>query len=124
MNRNQASSMVENLVDCIALATGDMLRIDTPRDVLVYVAQGRVWITEERAIDDVVLEVEGHHRLRRPGVAIVEALAPAVVFLTAPEASGYARSVQTVERPTAPPRTRRTRTKPAPRPWRPVAQPA
>lgn len=90
---------VEHLVGCIALDAGEMLLVEAPRDVLVYVAQGRVWITEEGAADDVVLRDEGCFRLSRPGTAVVEALAPAILLLTAPCATDYAASVTTVPRP-------------------------
>jgi hypothetical protein len=90
---------VEYLVGCIALEVGEMLLVGSPRDVLVYVAQGRVWITEERNAEDVVLGDEGWFRLSRPGTAVVEAFEPAILLLTAPSETDYAASVTTVPRP-------------------------
>jgi hypothetical protein len=109
---------VEHLVGCVPLDAGEMLLVEAPRDVLVYVAQGRVWITEEDSADDVVLASEGWFRLARAGTAIVEALAPAILLLTAPSETGYAASVRTVARPARAPAATR-----APSPRRPVAVP-
>lgn len=92
---------IEHLVGCVALAAGETLRLDDPRAVLVYVAQGTVWITEEANADDVVLRAEGHFRLSRPGAALVEALAPVILFLTAPSETGYAARVTTIPAPRA-----------------------
>jgi hypothetical protein len=71
------------------------------------VAQGEVWITEEGATDDLILGVGSRFRLTRPGVAVVEALAPAVLLLTSTE-EVPAQDISSVERPVP-----RARAKPA-----------
>jgi len=86
----------------VPLATGDTLRIVDPRSVLVYVPQGRVWITEERDADDIVLDAGQWHRLERPGMAVVEAFSPAVLVLTSPQETGSARELATQSRPALP----------------------
>ena len=101
--QTREASSVEHLVGCVPLATGETLRIVDPRSVLVYVPQGHVWITEERIADDFVLRAGQWHRLARPGVAVVEAFAPTVLLLTAPEVSGFARELATAPRPAMPP---------------------
>lgn len=48
--------------------------------------RGRIWITQHRSIDDVVLEAGESCEISRPGVALVHALADALVALHAPAA--------------------------------------
>lgn len=88
----------EYLVGCIPLAAGETLRIEDPRAVLVHVAQGRVWITEEGLADDIVRDEGAWFRLTRRGVGLVQALAPAVVVLASPHVHAAA-SITTVPRP-------------------------
>lgn len=89
------ASPTEYLVDCIPLAAGATLSVVDPRALLVYVPQGRVWITEENEPADFILDPGGWHRLDRPGHAVVEAFTPAVVMLTSPHETGYARELAT-----------------------------
>ena len=98
MNTTNLRPATEHLVGCVPLAAGETLRLVDPHAVYVHVAQGRVWITEERAVDDVVLREAEGFRLTRPGAAVVEALAPAVLVLTSPRATGFARAMATTER--------------------------
>ena len=102
MNANQQQSP-EYLVGCIPLAAGDTLRVVDPRSMLVYVPQGRVWITEERVGDDIVLDAGGWHRLTHPGTAVIEAFSPAVLMLTSPHEAGFATELVTQPRPALPP---------------------
>jgi hypothetical protein len=103
MDGNDPSDTSEYIAGCMTLATGELLRIAEPRSLLVYVAQGEVWITEEGATDDVILGVGSRFRLTRPGAAIVEALAPAVLLLTSPE-EVPAQDISSIERPVPPAR--------------------
>jgi hypothetical protein len=48
--------------------------------------RGRLWITQHRSIDDVVLEAGESCEISRPGVTLVQALADARVALHAPAA--------------------------------------
>jgi hypothetical protein len=105
MDSDDPRATTEYLAGCVPLATGEFLRIAEPRSLLVYVAQGEVWITEEGATDDVIRGVGSWFRLTRPGVAIVEALAPAVLLLTSPE-EVPAQDLSTVERPVPPARAK------------------
>jgi hypothetical protein len=93
MAPDSIDSPTEFLVDCISLAAGATLSVIDPRALRVYVPQGRVWITEENEAADVILDPGGWHRLDRPGHAVVEAFTPAVVMLTSPHETGYARDV-------------------------------
>lgn len=106
MNATNPGSGTEYLVGCVPLAAGETLRLVDPHAVYVHVAQGDVWITEERAADDVVLAAAEGFRLTRPGTAIVEALTPTVVLLTSPRETGFAREAATAERPPRPARRR------------------
>lgn len=89
----------EFLVGCIPLDTGETLRIDMPRRVLVYVAQGRVCISEDSSLDDVTLGESGYHRLARPGASLIEAESPTILLLTAPSEMNFAKAVRTLPRP-------------------------
>lgn len=104
MNAGNPAPPTEYLVACVPLAAGDTLRLVDPHAVYVHVAQGHVWITEERAADDVMLAAAEGFRLTRPGTAVVEALTPTVVLLTSPRETGFAREMATAGRPSRPAR--------------------
>ncbi len=93
------STITEYLVGGHGLSKSDVLRVEWPRDVLVYVPQGQVWITEEGADDDVIIGAGEWFRLRRPGMALVEAFAPTVILLTSPHETGYAKRIEVCTRP-------------------------
>jgi hypothetical protein len=100
MNRRKSeSAATEYLVGGYGLAKGDVLRVEQPREVLLYVPQGQVWITEEGGADDVIIGAGEWFRLRRPGVAVVEAFAPTVILLTSPHEIGHAERIETCSRP-------------------------
>ena len=75
------------------LGRGSMLRIEDGRDILIYVWEGEIWLTEERERRDRILKAGEWHRLERQGAAIGYALQRAVVTLTAPEPAHYARRI-------------------------------
>lgn len=75
------------------LTRGSMLRIEDGRDILIYVWEGEVWLTEERERKDRILRAGEWHRLERQGAAISYALERSVVTLTAPEPEQYARRI-------------------------------
>lgn len=81
----------------LGLARGSMLRIEDGRDILLYVWEGEVWLTEERERQDRLLKAGQWHRLERQGAAIGYALERSVVTLTAPEPAQYARRILLVE---------------------------
>lgn len=77
----------------LGLTRGSMLRIEDGRDILVYVWEGEIWLTEERDRKDRLLKAGEWHRLERQGAAIGYALERSLVTLTAPEPSQYARRI-------------------------------
>ena len=84
------------LVESLALAPGDLLRIRGGRAVL-FVEHGPVWITQEGDGLDVVLPAGAWVRLDGDGTTIVQAAGDASVTLTA-AADALAPEVQTVRR--------------------------
>ncbi len=107
MDRTLNADPTEHVVGCVALARGDTLRIEDANALLVYVAQGRVWITEQDGDGDIILDAGDWWRLRKPGVAITEAFAPAVLMLTSPSEDHPARAMTAHERPALPAPRRR-----------------
>jgi Protein of unknown function (DUF2917) len=68
----------------VNLIAGQVMRLDNPAGVEVACETGRVWITEERGLDDFWLQAGDRVRLTRHGLAIVEATQSARVRITAP----------------------------------------
>ena len=87
----------------LGLTHGSMLRIEDGRDMLVYVWEGEIWLTEERERRDRVLRAGEWHRLERQGTAIGYALQRSVLTLTAPEPEYYAERIVLVKAGTAAP---------------------
>lgn len=81
----------------LSLSRGSMLRVEDGRDILVYVWEGEVWLTEESERKDRVLGAGEWHRLERQGSAIGYALERSVVTLTAPEPARYARRIALIK---------------------------
>jgi hypothetical protein len=65
----------------LRLARGQTLKVIDALGSTVRCAEGSVWITEENAPQDVVLEPGAAYRLSRPGLALVHALGDATVAL-------------------------------------------
>jgi len=80
-----------------------MLRIEDGRDMLLYVWEGEVWLTEEGERRDRILKAGQWHRLERQGAAVGYALDRSVVTLTAPEPAQYARRILVVKTGSAAP---------------------
>jgi hypothetical protein len=57
----------------IRLTRGEAVPVRDGAGHTVYAHQGRIWITEENAIEDVVLQPGESFRLARRGLAVVEA---------------------------------------------------
>jgi len=95
-------SASESLVGCAALERGEVLRVDDSRAVLVQVAGGRVWITEEGMPEDIFLGAKDCHRLTRRGAALIEALGPARIVLTSPDPADHPARMTTLPRPELP----------------------
>ncbi len=77
----------------LGLTRGSLLRIEDGRDILVYVWEGELWLTEERETRDRILRAGEWHRLERQGAALGYALQRSVVTLTAPEPEYYAARI-------------------------------
>jgi hypothetical protein len=87
----------------LGLTRGSMLRIEDGRDVLVYVWEGEIWLTEEGERRDRLLRAGQWHRLERQGAAIGYALRRSVLTLTAPEPEYYASRILLAKAGTAAP---------------------
>jgi len=77
----------------LGLTRGSMLRVEDGRDLLVYVWEGELWLTEHGERRDRILKAGQWHRLERQGSAIGYALRRTTLTLTAPEPEGYARRI-------------------------------
>ena len=66
------------------LSAGQLLRLDHARGIEVACDSGRVWITEERGLDDFWLTPGESVRLTRNGLAILEATQAARIRVTRP----------------------------------------
>jgi hypothetical protein len=77
----------------LGLTRGSMLRIEDGRDLLVYVWEGELWLTEDGERRDRVLRAGEWHRLERQGAAIGYALKRTTLTLTAPEPEYFARRI-------------------------------
>jgi hypothetical protein len=58
----------------LRLGAGQVLRVLDGAGSTICAREGSVWITEENQPRDVILEAGGCYRLRRPGLAVVNAL--------------------------------------------------
>jgi hypothetical protein len=86
--------MQEYLVQgSLNLTRSSVLRVEDGRDILVYVWEGELWITEERERRDRIVRQGEWHRVSRNGAALCYALQRSVVTLTAPRPEGYARRI-------------------------------
>ena len=65
----------------IQLARGEALPVRDGAGQTVYAHEGRVWITEENAGQDVILEAGESFRLARGGLTIVEAFGDASISI-------------------------------------------
>lgn len=65
----------------ILLERGEAMPLRDATGRTVHAHAGRVWITEENASEDVVLEAGGSYRLDRLGLAVVEALSEASISI-------------------------------------------
>ncbi|HUL97714.1 MAG TPA: DUF2917 domain-containing protein [Usitatibacter sp.] len=68
----------------LTLAPGELMRVDRALGVEVACDSGRIWVTEERSMDDVWLAAGQRVRLAGRGLAIVEAVAGSSIRITRP----------------------------------------
>ncbi|HEX5093151.1 MAG TPA: hypothetical protein VFV84_10735 [Burkholderiales bacterium] len=86
--------MQEYLVQgSLNLTRSSVLRVEDGRDILIYVWEGELWITEEHERGDRIVRRGEWHRISRNGAALCYALQRSVVTLTAPQPEGYARRI-------------------------------
>jgi len=67
----------------ISIRRGDLVCLRNGRGALVTVDRGTAWLTQDDDRRDIVLEAGSSFRLDRAGVAVVSALAPAELAVTA-----------------------------------------
>ena len=77
----------------LGLTRGSMLRIEDGRDILIYVWEGEIWLTEYGERRDRLLRAGDWHRLEREGAAIGYALERSALTLTAPQPEQFARRI-------------------------------
>jgi hypothetical protein len=77
----------------LALPRGSVLRIEDGSDLLLYVWEGSLWLTQERDARDRHLGAGDWFRLERDGVTLASASSRATLTLTAPQPEGYARRI-------------------------------
>ena len=77
----------------LPLTEHSMLRIEDGRDMVIYVWEGEVWITQHRDAADHMVRAGSWFRLDRNGTTVVCAMARSVLTLTAPEPDHYAARV-------------------------------
>jgi hypothetical protein len=77
----------------LAMTRGSFLRIEDGAGLLVYVWEGRLWLTQERELRDRWLKPGDWFRLDRDGATVVQALERAVVTITAPAPERYAKRI-------------------------------
>jgi hypothetical protein len=86
--------MQEYLVQgSLNLTRSSVLRIEDGRDLLIYVWEGELWVTEERERGDRILRRGEWHRVARDGAALCYALQRSVLTLTAPRPDSYAHRI-------------------------------
>jgi hypothetical protein len=68
----------------LTLGEGNLLRVMDGQGLLVSVAHGVVWITQEGDAQDIVLDAGDSFRLVRDGLTLVHALQPSRLTLSAP----------------------------------------
>ena len=77
----------------LGMKPGAVLRVDDGRDLLIYVWEGALWLTQEGDLSDRYLAAGSWFRLDRNGVAIAQATARSTITLTAPVSEQYAARI-------------------------------
>lgn len=87
----------------LGLTRGSLLRVEDGQDLLVYVWEGELWLTEEGERTDRILRAGEWYRLERNGTAVGYALDRSTVTLTATEPELYARRIVLIKAGSAAP---------------------
>lgn len=77
----------------LGMPRGSVLRVEDGRDLLVYVWEGSLWLTQEGDPRDRHLGAGSWFRLDRNGVALAQATSRSTITLTAPEPELHARRI-------------------------------
>jgi len=77
----------------VPMTRGSVLRIEDGCDVLIYVWEGELWITQEGDGRDRCLAAGAWFRLDRNGVAVAQATQRSIITLTAPTPELFARRI-------------------------------
>ncbi len=77
----------------LGMTRGSVLRIEDGRDMVIYVWEGGLWLTQEGDRRDRYLGAGDCFRVERGGVTIAQATARSSVSLTAPRPELYAKRV-------------------------------
>jgi hypothetical protein len=87
----------------LAMTRGSLLRIEDGAGLMVYVWEGRLWLTQERERRDRWLKPGDWFRLDRDGATVAQALERAAVTITAPAPELYAKRIALTRAGTASP---------------------
>lgn len=77
----------------IAMTRGSVLRVEDGRELVLYVWEGAVWLTQEGDVRDRHVGAGEWFRLDRHGVAIAHATQRTVMTVTAPTPELYAKRI-------------------------------
>jgi hypothetical protein len=77
----------------LGMTRGSVLRIEDGRDMVIYVWEGGLWLTQEGDRRDRYLGAGDCFRLECNGVTLAQATARSAVSLTAPQPELYAKRV-------------------------------
>lgn len=80
----------------LSLERGAVLRIEEGCDLLIYVWEGSLWLTQEGEARDRHLDAGDWFRLDRDGLALATATSRAALTVTAPRPEGYAKRISLV----------------------------
>ena len=75
------------------LTHGSLLRVDDGADLVVYVWEGALWLTQEGDLADRIVSAGEAFRLDRNGTAVLCALERSTLTLTAPRPSFFATRI-------------------------------
>jgi hypothetical protein len=78
------------------LASGNLVRIEDGRGMLVRVTRGSVWITEEGDQRDRLVGPGGQFRVVSSGVTLISAVSRSSIALSSPYEHGFARRIDLV----------------------------
>ena len=80
----------------LELVRGNLVRIEDGRGMLVRVASGSLWITEEGDARDRFVGPGGRFRVASSGVTLISALSRSTIALSSPYEHGFARRIDLV----------------------------